>query len=137
MKGERMLDKGVSRRGLMKGSLLLLALAPLAGWGGKVWADAKKKPIDMSGKSSDPANVAAVNVAKGLGYVDNAAVADKAGKIKRVEKMGVAPANQVCSHCQFYKTADAGHGECMLIQGVLVQAQGYCNSWVKSPNFKA
>lgn len=96
-----------------------------------------KKLIDMTGKSSDPANKSALNIAKGLNYVEDATAAEKAGKLKRVEKSGVAPKNQKCRTCQFYKVVDKDKsGECTLIPGVLVHYEGYCNSWVKAAALK-
>lgn len=129
----------ISRRLVLKGMLVSLSIAAL----GQIMSfsqgafAAAKKLIDMSGKSSDPTNKAALNVAKGLNYVEDAKAADKAGKIKRVEKSGVAPSNQICRTCQFYKVVEENKsGECMLIPNVLVHHGGYCNSWVKMASLK-
>lgn len=129
----------ISRRRMLKGvlvSLSAVALGQVMSLSQSVFAAAKKL-IDMSGKGSDPTNKAAVNVAKGLNYVEDAKAADKAGKIKRVEKTGVAPANQICRTCQFYKVVEENKsGECILIPNVLVHHGGYCNSWVKAAALK-
>ena len=117
-------------------ALPFLALGQVGVFASKTFAAAKKL-IDMSGKSADAANKAALNVAKGLGYVEDGNAASKAGKIKRVEKAGVAPEHQICRTCQFYKVVEEGKsGECTLIPGVLVHHGGYCNSWIKSASMK-
>ena len=102
------------------------------------WAQAKAELIDMSKKKrKDKQNEAAVQVATGLSFVEDAK------KAKRVDKPGKAgatmkAADQFCDNCQFYQDkspkAIAGKAApCQMINvgepGVLVQAKGYCNSW--------
>lgn len=125
-----------NRRGFLKGTLGIAALAAISARSVIGWAEDKAlKLIDMSGKKrTDEENKKAVSIAKGLNYVEDATAADKAGKIKRVEKMGVKGSDQTCANCQFYTEVEKGKsGKCMLIPGVLVHAEGWCNSWTKSP----
>ena len=74
---------------------------------------AAKVPLD------DPA-------AKALRYVEDATLA------KRADKMGVAAAEQVCSNCRFYITANAegDYAPCQLFQNRLVAGPGWCAGWV-------
>ena len=107
------------------------------------WAEIKAEFIDMTKKKrKDKLNESAVQVATGLGYVENAVAAEKKG-LKRTEKDGkagtkVKGADQFCDNCNWYKdkeaSAIAGKGApCQMIPtappGVLVHAKGYCNSW--------
>ena len=75
---------------------------------------AEKVPLD------DPA-------AKALRYVEDASHAS--GKI---DKMGVADADQLCSNCRFYTAPEAGFGPCILFQNRLVAGKGWCAGWVPS-----
>lgn len=60
-----------------------------------------------------------------LKYVHDAA------KATRVDKMGVAAADQDCTNCQFIQ-GDAGDWlPCMLFPGKSVAAKGWCMSWTK------
>jgi hypothetical protein len=67
--------------------------------------------------------------AKALKYVHDAS------KATRPDKAGVKGAEQKCSNCQFYsKAGDVGGkeaGKCLMIQGGLVLAEGWCVSWTK------
>lgn len=67
--------------------------------------------------------------AKALKYVPNGA------KATRPDKAGVKGTDQKCSNCQFYaKAGDVGGkeaGKCVMIQGGLVLAEGWCVSWTK------
>lgn len=102
------------------------------------WAEAKAELIDMTKKKrKDALNTTAVQIATGLGYVEDAK------KAKRTDKPGkagatVKAADQFCDNCNWYKDKDpsaiAGKGApCQMIPtappGVLVHAKGYCNSW--------
>ena len=97
-----------SRRQLLKmaGGLALLPAINLP-----VFA-AEKVPLD------DPA-------AKALKYVEDASQATG-----RVDKMGVAAADQLCTNCRFYVAADGGYGPCVLFQNRLVAGAGWCAGWV-------
>ena len=75
---------------------------------------AEKVPLD------DPA-------AKALKYVEDASLAS--GKI---DKMGVAGADQLCSNCRFYTAPNDGWGPCLLFQNRLVAGKGWCTGWVPS-----
>ena len=75
---------------------------------------AEKVPLD------DPA-------AKALKYVEDASLAS--GK---VDKMGVAGADQLCSNCRFYTAPNDGWGPCLLFQSRLVAGIGWCTGWVPS-----
>lgn len=73
---------------------------------------ADKVPLD------DPAAVA-------LKYVE------EANQATRVDKMGVAGAEQLCSNCRFYAaSAEEGWGGCALFQNRLVAGPGWCAGWV-------
>jgi hypothetical protein len=67
--------------------------------------------------------------AKALKYVGDGT------KATRPDKAGVKGADQKCSTCQFYaKAGEVGGkeaGKCVMIQGGLVLAQGWCVSWTK------
>ena len=75
---------------------------------------AEKMPLD------DPA-------AKALKYVEDASQAS--GK---VDKMGVAGADQLCSNCRFYTAPNDEWGPCLLFQNRLVAGKGWCTGWVPS-----
>jgi hypothetical protein len=63
--------------------------------------------------------------AAGLGYVADAAKADKA-KYKQYA------AGQACANCALYKaTAGAASGTCPLFQGKQVAAKGWCSAYAK------
>ncbi|MBL6690006.1 MAG: high-potential iron-sulfur protein [Pseudomonadales bacterium] len=97
-----------SRRDVLRmaGGIALIPLVNL-----KVQA-ADKVPLD------DPAAVA-------LKYVEDATQAT------RMDKMGVAGADQLCSNCRFYtESAEAGWGGCTLFQNRLVAGPGWCAGWV-------
>jgi hypothetical protein len=137
-----------SRRTFLKLSSLI-AFVPIMGaqvlsLGQKAWAQAAAL-IDMSKtKRKDPTNDKAVGVAQGLGYVENADAAEKAGKIKRTDRpLGAGktmPAKiQYCSNCMFFpqdKVNSTENGACQLIPGVLVHNKGYCNTFTPSPKAK-
>jgi hypothetical protein len=67
--------------------------------------------------------------AKALKYVPDAT------KATRPDKAGVKGADQKCANCQFYsKAGEVGGkeaGKCLMIQGGLVLAEGWCVSWTK------
>ena len=86
-----------------------LALVPLINLPARA---AEKVPLD------DPAAV-------GLKYVEDAAEA-----VGRVDKMGVAAADQHCANCRFMGAVTDGWGPCMLFQQRLVAAEGWCAGWV-------
>lgn len=97
-----------TRRDVLKiaGGVALIPLVSLPAFG------ADKVPLD------DPA-------AKALKYVEDATLA-----VGRVDKMGVAAADQLCSNCRFYTAADEGWGGCTLFQNRLVAGPGWCAGWV-------
>ena len=130
----------MNRRGFLTALGLAAVATSVLGKTKMAWAAAKAELIDMTKKKrKDKINEAAVQIASGLGYVEDAK------KGKRVEKPGkggvgtVKPELQFCDGCQFYQTtnakAQAGRGApCQMINveepGVLVHAKGYCNSWM-------
>jgi High potential iron-sulfur protein len=115
--------------------VVVQALAKSIAWAGDLAV------IDMTGKKrKDADNTESVNIAKSLGYVPNLEAGLKAGKIKKEDKPGTAAgkvwkaAEQKCSNCQFYnyKKETPAKATCMLMQKVLVDSNGSCNSW--APN---
>ena len=66
--------------------------------------------------------------ASALKYVEDASTAS------RMDKMGVAGADQTCMNCQFYTASDGGVGPCVLFQNRLVTAKGWCMGWVPKPS---
>lgn len=127
------------RRRILK--MGLVGLSSFLFWGRWLWAETGKlKLIDMEGKvRQDAVNQQAVNIAKGLNYVADAKSADKAGQIKRQAReahgVTVPGEKQICGNCNFFdQKVKAGEpGACMLIPGVLVHYQGWCNTWVLHP----
>lgn len=105
-----------SRRRFLRATATV-ALIPLVNLDVDTARAAEKVPLD------DPA-------ASALKFTRDATTA------ARVDKMGVAAADQFCDNCQFY-TADAaeeGWGGCALFQNRLVPARGWCNGWVPNPS---
>ncbi|MEX2327855.1 MAG: high-potential iron-sulfur protein, partial [Pseudomonadales bacterium] len=96
-----------SRRNFIKASASL-ALIPLVS-------------LDVRAAEKVPASDA---TAKALKYVQDAANAS------RMDKMGVAGADQYCDNCQFYTVTDDSWGGCSLFQNRLVAAKGWCMGWV-------
>lgn len=68
--------------------------------------------------------------AQALGYAENAASVDPSLK---VEKNGVAGAEQNCANCAFYSGLESieNGGKCQLIMSGYVKAGGWCKSWAK------
>ena len=65
--------------------------------------------------------------AKALKYVSEASRGDPQFK---VAKAGVAPQDQFCNNCMFYKAVEAGqYGSCQLITPGHVTDKGWCMSW--------
>jgi High potential iron-sulfur protein len=63
--------------------------------------------------------------ATALGYVEDGSKADKA-KFPKYE------ASQNCANCQLYQgAAGAANGACPIFQNKLVNAKGWCSTWVK------
>jgi hypothetical protein len=74
--------------------------------------------------------------AKAIGYIADVKDLKSAAKVKAAGvNMGlkkskkVPPAKQTCLACSFYK-GDKEKGTCTILPGVLVHAQGTCNTWV-------
>ena len=63
--------------------------------------------------------------AKALKYVEDAAAATD-----KVDKMGVAAADQTCANCRFYGADADGWGPCTLFQNRLVAGAGWCAGWI-------
>lgn len=132
-----------NRRQFLKlGSLTAFAAvvgARVATFGREAWAEALAA-VDMSKKKrKDPANDAAVALLTGMGYVDDANAAEKAGKIKRTDKGNIPAAKQHCNVCILMEDQyvnGTAPGKCKVVQGVLVQAMGYCNTFGPSPKAK-
>ena len=58
-------------------------------------------------------------------------VEDASKSTNRVDKMGVAAADQFCDNCQYYVTdsSNEGWGGCALFQNRLVPAKAWCMGW--------
>ncbi len=97
-----------SRRHVLKlaGGAALIPLLPATAF------SADKVPL------TDPAAMA-------LKYVEDAAKAT--GK---VDKMGVAASEQICTNCRFYGADVDGWGPCTLFQNRLVAGGGWCAGWI-------
>lgn len=67
-------------------------------------------------------------MASALGYKHDASKADSA-KYPQLKKPEAK--NQLCSNCSFYKSESAEWGKCQLLQSGLVNAKGWCASWIK------
>ncbi len=101
------------------------------------WAADELKVIDMTKqKRKDPANEEMVKIASGLSYVSDLSAALKAKKITKTDRQAAAgkivkAADQVCENCQFFnfKKETPAKATCMLLQKVLVDQKGSCNSW--------
>lgn len=108
-----------SRRRFLKISALSMAAAPLGNLLLQGSAGAEDLPkLD----ESDPA-------AQSLGYVHDATKAD----VKKFPKRaGPDGATEFCKNCQLYSGA-AGQewGSCGIFAGKQVNANGWCNAWVK------
>ena len=63
--------------------------------------------------------------AAALKYVDDATKAD------RVDKSGVAAADQDCSNCQFIQSDSGEWRPCALFPGKSVHSKGWCMNWTK------
>jgi len=100
-----------SRRSFLKATASV-ALIPLVSLDSIQVHAAEKVPLD------DAAAVA-------LKYVEDATTAE------RMDKMGVAGADQFCDNCQYYAVdaGMAGFGGCALFQNRLVPAKGWCMGW--------
>ena len=88
-------------------------------------------PVPAAAPAATGPAVAAANVdekdptAASLGYVADATRADKV-------KFPKYAADQACAGCALYQgTAGAESGPCPLYGGKLVNAKGWCSSWVK------
>ena len=62
-----------------------------------------------------------------LGYKHDAGSVDTAAYPKRAGDEG---AKQFCSNCALYQGGDAAWGACPIFANKLVNAKGWCNSWV-------
>ncbi|MFP4161912.1 MAG: high-potential iron-sulfur protein [Ectothiorhodospira sp.] len=106
-----MSDQPISRRTFLKAGTCGLAAAPVAGlvWGGNVQAQEKKI------KESD-------DDAKALDYVHDASDSDHSDYEE----------GQNCLNCDLYTDPDAEDwGPCAVFPGKLVNAKGWCSSWVE------
>ena len=129
----------MKRREFLTAVGLATVTASILGKAKVAWAQAKAELIDMSKKKrKDKLNEQAVQIATGLGYVEDAKKAKRADKPGKAAGTTVKGAEQFCDNCNWYKDKDpsavAGKGApCQMIPtappGVLVHAKGYCNSW--------
>jgi hypothetical protein len=100
------MNKNMTRRALVKSSLITGALVPVVGLFINRVASGAPAPLDPS----DP-------TAKALGYVTKSAKPD-----------------QTCDNCSQYKgVAGDSQGSCIIFPGKSVTAGGWCLSWVKKP----
>lgn len=102
-----------SRRKALKFGAMGIALAPLAGLVSFGTAAASDLPHVSE---DDPAAV-------GLKYKHDATQA------ARVDKSGVAAADQFCKNCQFHQGTGDWIG-CAIFPGKAVNANGWCSAWV-------
>ncbi len=103
----------LSRRNAMRVMLGTLAAVPLIQLVGTAVATAADLP-HLS--EDDPA-------ASGLGYRHDAT------QSARVDKAGVAAADQLCKNCSFVQ-ADSGEWRpCAIFPGKLVSENGWCTAW--------
>jgi hypothetical protein len=98
------MDRTITRRALLKGSLVAGALVPVAGLfvSGKAHADLP--PLDPN----DPA-------ARGRDYVTKSAKSDA-----------------YCGNCSLYKKTGDATGSCSLFAGKSVAYAAWCSGWVKT-----
>ncbi len=68
------------------------------------------------------------STAKAMGYVEDASRVDTAKFTKRAGPDG---ATQFCKNCQLYSGGASGYGPCAIFGGKLVNAEGWCSSWIK------
>ena len=103
----------LSRRKLLRGAVAGAALIPLVQLDTRsAYADHHENMVT----ADDP-------TAKALQYVEDATTAN------RMDKAGVAAAEQNCASCALYM----GEGEtapCTLFQGRYVKGTGWCTAWV-------
>jgi len=98
------MDRTITRRALLKGSLVAGALVPVAGLFVSGNAHADLPPLDPN----DPA-------ARGRDYVTKSAKSDA-----------------YCGNCALYKKAGDATGSCSLFAGKSVAFAGWCSGWVKT-----
>lgn len=97
----------ISRRRMLRGAAIAVALAPLAVWKPNAALAADGPLID----SADPA-------AKAVNYVPDA----------RQSKSATAGSN--CANCALYQGATgSAQGPCQIFPGKQVKAAGWCSSW--------
>lgn len=102
----------LSRRKFLRGAVAGAALIPLVSLDSRSARAAERVTPD------DP-------TAKALGYVENAADAD------RKDKAGVPGDQQHCANCSlFMGDASSEYAPCTLFQGREVAASGWCSAWV-------
>jgi len=68
--------------------------------------------------------------ATALGYSEDASKTDTAKFPKRA---GAEGAKQFCKGCNFYTSSNENWGKCQLLTTGLVNAHGWCNSWIQKP----
>jgi High potential iron-sulfur protein len=97
------MDRAITRRALLKGSLIAGALVPVAGLFISASAQAEMPALDPN----DPA-------ARGRDYVTKSAKSDA-----------------YCGNCALYKKSGESTGACALFAGKSVEFAGWCSGWVK------
>ncbi len=133
-----------SRRTMVKQSSVLIGTASLLGFaactGNKDKVSTKAPEVEAPANIADKAATAPAGdplialdnpAAKGLKYVHNGSKVDP--KL-RVDKAGVAGAEQFCSNCNFYKKVEGKeYGSCQLIPvpNKHVAEKGWCVTWAK------
>lgn len=131
------------RQFLKKSAVLALfatAGASLLSLGQRAWAATLQLVDPTKTKRKDADNEAAMAILGGMMYVHDADQAEKAGKLKRVDKdwaKGKFPAKkQYCTNCILLEDKDMNthkSGKCKLVQTALVNGTGYCNTYNVSP----
>ena len=119
------------RRQFIKTALLAAAAIPMAG---ALLSACTKNP-----SGGDPATTKLPDgaqpvkeedpTAQALGYKINAQKVNTEAYPKR---KGPEGEKQFCNNCSFYVVKNENWGDCQVLRGGVVNAAGWCNSWVAS-----
>jgi len=105
----------IRRRRTLLGGAALIASIPLT----RVMPGARAEAAELPHLAEDdPA-------AKALSYHQDASTAP------RVDRDGVAAADQYCHNCRFVQSDSGEWRPCQIFPGKAVNADGWCSSWVQ------
>lgn len=107
--------KGATRRQILKTGAMGIAAIPLALITRR---DARAQTLDLPTLTADDPQ------AQALGYVADASSVDASVQTTFV-------AGSKCSNCMLFTGGDAAMGPCSIFPGKLVNADGWCRTWVK------